>query len=116
MPTSGRQRRIIQSLVAQGVALLCALALVTGCEFSFSTKSSLAKETLQQQLQDLFTKQLGQPIGPVDCPDNLEGKVGVTTTCTFVHEGRDLEIAVKVTGVEGENIKFDATIEDPAAK
>jgi Domain of unknown function (DUF4333) len=116
MPETGRRRRIIQSCVVQGVALLCALSLTTGCELSYSTKQSLAKETLQQRLEDLFTKQLDQPIGPIDCPENLEGKVGVTTTCTFVHEGRDLEVAVEVSDVEGSDIKFDATIQEPAAK
>ncbi len=103
---------------AQGLALLCALTLATGCEVSFfaGSKQYMSKETLETKLRTSIAEKTGSSIGQVECPDDLEGTVGAVMTCTLAHQGRTVEVAVNVTSVDGEDIKFDYETRDPAAK
>ncbi|WP_372347787.1 DUF4333 domain-containing protein [Streptomyces sp. KL116D] len=61
----------------------------------------------------------GQPKPDISCPEDLTGKVGTTTRCKLTaSDGSTLGVNVKVTGVDGKNIKFAIQADDtpsPAA-
>jgi uncharacterized protein DUF4333 len=76
----------------------------------------MSEESLEKDLRKDISAKTGSSVGKVDCPGDLEGKAGVVMTCTLVHQGRTVEVAVNVTGLDGDTVKFDYETKDPAAK
>lgn len=82
---------------AVGAALVLGLA---GCSVSVDD------DEVEKQIRSTLGAQL-PGISAVDCPGDLEGKVGATMTCTLEAGGKTYDTVVKVTAVEGSTVNFD---------
>ena len=69
-------------------------------------KAELAKE-ISAQLE----KQVGRAPESIECPGDLEGKVGVTMRCTLNDSGQTYGVTVTVTKVEGTEVEFDSKVD-----
>ncbi|MFD5077518.1 DUF4333 domain-containing protein [Streptomyces sp. NPDC058371] len=112
--TTGRSSASLWSLsaVAAGV-------LLVGCSASVSVGKSepkLSSDKLATEVATELAATTGQPKPDVACPEDLVGKVGTTTRCTLTaDDGSTLGLAVKVTSVDDDQIKFDIQADDTAS-
>ena len=81
------------------------LALVaSGCGGS----DVVSRAEVEKQTREALTKSVGQQAPPAKCPKELKAEVGATTRCTMdFPEKKRLGITVKVTEVDGSDVKFD---------
>ncbi|MCD6726282.1 MAG: DUF4333 domain-containing protein [Solirubrobacteraceae bacterium] len=89
--------------------LLSVLALTTA---SCSEKKMLSEKELETQSQTALTKAVGAKAPPVDCPDEIEAKVGSSARCRMTIDGKPFGVSVKVTKVEGLNATFDVKVDE----
>ncbi|MGH3351378.1 MAG: DUF4333 domain-containing protein [Nocardioides sp.] len=71
---------------------------------------TVSKEDLEQTVSDQLEAQVGQKPDKIDCPEDLTGKVGETMKCTLTAGSDELPVQVKVTGVDGTDVKFSAEV------
>lgn len=79
-----------------------ALLSLTGC----GGTPSVAQSDVEEKISSGLEEQVGQKPDDISCPDDLEGEVGTTMTCTLTAGGDQLDVAVEVTEVDGDNVKF----------
>lgn len=91
-------------------ALLAALALAA-CGAS-TGDPTLSKDEIATQAKAALEKTVGQTAPPIDCPEDIPAKVGGTTTCTMHASEGDYAVSVKITKVDGEDVKFDVQVAD----
>ena len=60
----------------------------------------LDKCVLESQVQSQLSKQVGQQVPPITCPDEIDAEIGATTTCTFTGAEGTFNVTVTVTRVE----------------
>ena len=90
---------------------LAGLALA-GCSFSVGSSTPTVKEAdLERSVTSTLTDKIGQAPQNVDCPDDLEGKVGAVLNCTLSIDGTARTMTVTVTSVEGEKVNFDIAVD-----
>ncbi|GAB3624920.1 hypothetical protein GCM10027418_30060 [Mariniluteicoccus endophyticus] len=68
---------------------------------------------VENEISDMLKAQTGKN-GVAECPDDLEGRVGATLTCTLtVVEGEDVNrpVLVTVTAVEGSDVRFSMKVQ-----
>lgn len=68
---------------------------------------------VENEISDMLKAQTGKN-GLAECPDDLEGRVGATLTCTLtVVEGEDVNrpVLVTVTAVEGSDVRFSMKVQ-----
>jgi hypothetical protein len=69
---------------------------------------TVSRAEVEKQTREGLTKSVGQQAPPAKCPKELKAEVGATTRCTMdFPESKRLGITVKVTEVDGGNVKFD---------
>ncbi|OBA96534.1 hypothetical protein A5662_17650 [Mycobacteriaceae bacterium 1482268.1] len=102
-------RRLIGSVGWAAAAVTTAVA----CSFSASVGGhSVDKGQLAKEISAQLENQVGRAPESVECPDNLEGEVGATTRCMLHDSGETYGVNVKVTKVEGTDVKFDLKVDD----
>jgi hypothetical protein len=69
---------------------------------------------VEKQTQEGLTKSVGQQAPKAECPDELKAEVGATTRCTMDFENgkKRLGITVKVSSVDGDDVKFAIQADD----
>jgi hypothetical protein len=60
----------------------------------------LDKCVLESQVQSQLSKEVGQQVPPITCPDEIDAEVGATTTCTFTGAEGTFNVTVTVTDVQ----------------
>jgi hypothetical protein len=97
-----------------GSAVLAAAAVATAaaCSFSAGTSVSVDKDEVAKQIKANLTQQVGRAPDSVECPENLEGKVGTKMRCTLKDGDQTYGVNVNVTKVEGTDVKFDIKVDD----
>ncbi|MCQ4213884.1 MULTISPECIES: DUF4333 domain-containing protein [Streptomyces] len=110
------------SAATWALSAVAAGALLVGCSGSVSVGSTdpkMSKEKLADTVAEKLASTTGQPKPDISCPEDLAGKVGTTTRCKLTaSDGSTLGVNVKVTAVDGKNIKFAIQADDtpsPAA-
>lgn len=95
MPRVSRSR--FAALSVLGVA---ALGLV-GCS------AYVEQDELEKQVSSSIS-QKGMKVDSVECPDDLDGEVDATTTCTVtVPGGTEVKTDITVTSVDGDQVRFN---------
>lgn len=61
----------------------------------------------EQTIKTKLTQQVGQAPDSIDCPDDLEGKVGATMRCTLKAGTDSIGVTVTVKEVNGTTVNFD---------
>jgi hypothetical protein len=105
-------------LLRAAAAACCAVALsvpvLSGCSGEVSVGDKTAdKDAVAEQISTQLTEEVGTKPDAVECPEDLEAKVGATLTCTLTHEGVSYDVTVTVTSVDqDDNVKFDIQVAD----
>jgi hypothetical protein len=71
---------------------------------------AVAADVIQARAQEQFSEQF--PVDSVECPDNLPGLEGATTTCTLTSGEQSFEMTVTATAVDGTDVEFDLNLAD----
>lgn len=88
-------------------AILAGTLALTSCSM---LTPKVAKADVEQQISTKLTEQVGTTPEKIECPGDLEGKVGTTMTCVLTHQGESLDVNVNVTSVENNTVKFDIKV------
>jgi hypothetical protein len=102
----------MRRLLGSALWVAAAVATVAACSFSAGTSVSVDNDELAKEISAQLEKQGGRAPESVECPDNLKGEVGATTRCTVNAAGDSYGVDVKVTKVEGTDVRFDLKLED----
>ncbi|SDE89142.1 DUF4333 domain-containing protein [Pseudonocardia oroxyli] len=94
---NARIARIIGTTVAAGGLLLG----LSACSMSVSS------EDVQSEITSMVKEQLQTDPTKVDCPSDLDAKVGATLTCTVESPVRNFDVVATVTAVDGSDVKFN---------
>ncbi|WP_245672725.1 DUF4333 domain-containing protein [Aldersonia kunmingensis] len=81
-------------------------------KFDIESYQTVGKDVVAEQVSTQLTEQIGTTPDSVDCPEDLDAKVGATLTCTLTHEGVSYDVDVTVTSVDGGDVKFDIQVAD----
>ncbi len=92
---------------------------VDGHDLSYDTDVDPGQTVEPAELEPELTTQLTDYSGgvkpdDVECPDELPGMVGATTTCILTAGTDRLETTVTVTSATGPDVKFDIAVADEA--
>lgn len=100
------------SLATWGLAAAATGALLVGC----SAEAKLPKGEVANTVAEKLAAQTGQPKPDVTCPEDLVGKVGTSIRCKLTaSDGSSIGVNVKVTSVDGEEIKYDIKADQAAS-
>ncbi|WAC90043.1 DUF4333 domain-containing protein [Mycobacterium sp. Aquia_213] len=100
-------RSIVRTLLISGAAAgLMASAGACSCSIG-SSSHSVAKKDVASQITEKLTDAQGNKPDSVDCPSDLDAKVGAQLNCSMKVKGTTYGVNVTVTSVEGSNVKFD---------
>ena len=67
----------------------------------------MAKGDVASQITQKLTDAAGNKPDSVDCPSDLEAKVGAQLNCSMKVKGSTYNVNVTVTSVNGSDVKFD---------
>lgn len=99
---------IVRTLLISGAAAgLMAGAGACSCSIGGSSSHAVAKNDVASQITQKLTDARGNKPDSVDCPADLDAKVGAQLNCTMKVKGTTYGVNVTVTSVEGSNVKFD---------
>lgn len=100
---------MVRRLFGSAVLAFAAVATVAACSFG---SISVDKDKVAQEISDQLEGQVGRAPESVTCPDDLKGEVGATMRCKLEDGGVAYGVEVKVTKVEGTDVKFDIKVDD----
>lgn len=86
--------------------------VVDGPENEGAPGATVAETDVEQQVSSLLEKQVGQRPDAVECPGDLDRKVGVTMRCTLTAGNDELGLTVTVTEVDGSTVNFDVEVDE----
>jgi len=89
------------------VAAITAVLLTGGCG-----GTDVAKGQLEEQLKTRLTNQAGQGPDLIECPGDLEAKVGATQRCVLTAKEIKVGVNVSVTAVDGAEVQYDVEVDD----
>lgn len=91
------------------LALFLSLAAATlaGC-----SAGAMSQADVEDQISTQLTAQIGQTPDDVKCPGDLKAEVGASMTCVLTAGTDTVDVDVKVTEVDGSNVKFDIQVAD----
>jgi Domain of unknown function (DUF4333) len=75
--------------------------------------ATLSADEVATKAEDALEHQIG--VRPtISCPDDVKAEVGATTRCTLTggEDPTKYGVSIKVTEVDGDNAKFDITVDD----
>lgn len=87
---------------------LAGTALLASC----SSTPAVSQSQVEDKISSGLEEQVGQKPDSVDCPGDLEGKVGASMDCTLTAGSDTLGVTVKVNEVDGDNVNFDFEVDD----
>jgi hypothetical protein len=95
-------------LRTQIVLLFTATAtLLAGCG-----DAEIAKGDVEQAAMKTLTDKVGKPSPPITCPGSLKAKIGATLTCSMPLDGKDYDVKVAVSSIEGSTAGFSVEVGD----
>ena len=98
---------IVRTLLVSGAAVgLMASAGACSCSVG-SSSHSVAKKDVASQITQKLTDAQGNKPDSVDCPNDLDAKVGAQLNCSMKVKGTTYNVNVTVTSVNGSDVKFD---------
>jgi hypothetical protein len=100
---------MVRRLFGSAVLAFAAAATVAACSFG---GVSVDKDKVAQEVSDQLATQVGRAPESVTCPEDLKGEVGATMRCKLEDGGDTYGVEVKVTKVEGTDVKFDIKVDD----
>lgn len=77
---------------------------------------SVSKEKLAEVVKQKLEAQQNAKADSMECAGDLPGEVGATQRCILTVGGDKLGVTVTTTSVEGDNVKFDAVVDDEVMK
>ena len=90
------------------MVLAVAMLALSSCGDSTPT----VKQTdVEKEVSTQLEKQVGQAPDDISYPGDLKGKVGTTMRCTLTAGEDKLGVSVKVTSVDGDDVKFDIQVD-----
>lgn len=92
-----------RSRILATVASLVALAALAGCSDSTPT---VRQAKLEEKISKDLLEEVGQEPDDISCPGDLRGEVGETMRCTLTAAEDELGVSVRVTEVDGTNVKY----------
>lgn len=96
----------------QKVASLASLA-VLAATVAACGEETVEQPELEQQVKEALTAEVGQEPKAIRCPGDIAAEVGATTRCVLVGEDDgELDVDVRVTSVEGDQVNFDIQVAD----
>ncbi|WP_068272516.1 DUF4333 domain-containing protein [Aldersonia kunmingensis] len=106
--------KLLRTLATACCAVALSAPVLAGCSAEVSIgNDSVDKDKVAEQISTQLTEQVGTKPDSVECPENLDAKVGATLTCTLTHEGVSYDVDVTVTSVDDDkNVKFDIEVAD----
>jgi len=84
---------------------------INGDTTNFDMAVLIDQKQITNYVNDRLT-QWGHNPDSVSCPEDLKGVVGTTLRCTFTESGQTYGVNLKVTSVNGTDVKFDINVED----
>ncbi|MDP2012600.1 MAG: DUF4333 domain-containing protein [Actinomycetota bacterium] len=93
-----------------------AVTLLAGCSASVDIgEQSISSEELATQVTTALAENMQVDVDQVPtitCPEDLEAKVGASTTCLLMDDtsGKDYDVAVKVTSIDGSKALFSVEV------
>ena len=85
-----------------------AALLLGGC----SSESSVDKGDLAGEVSRQLADSAGHAPESLTCPEDLPAKVDATAKCSLSDSGQTYGVEVKVTAVDGSDVKFDIKVDD----
>jgi hypothetical protein len=96
-------------LAARALAIGGLLAIV-GC--SFSQYRVLDRAEVESKVKTELEAAVGAEARSVSCPDDLKAEVDATTRCSLqAMDGTEFGVTVTVTSVDGDDVNFDAQVD-----
>ncbi len=86
-----------------GAALLTSSLALTACGAS---KDYVQEKTVERIATEQLTNAIGVTPQDLDCPGDLEGKVGTEMTCVLTSEGEKYDAILTVDDVDGGRVHF----------
>ncbi len=93
-----------------------ASALLAGCSASIDIGGqSISSDELATQVTAALAENMKvsvDKVPPITCPEDLDATVGASTTCVLQDDasGKDYDVAVKVTSIEGSKALFSIEV------
>jgi membrane protein implicated in regulation of membrane protease activity len=100
---------MVRRLLGSAVLAFAAVATVAACSFG---SISVDKDKVAQEVSDQLEGEVGRAPESVTCPGDLKAEVGTTMRCKLDDAGVTYGVEVKVTKVEGTDVKFDIKVDD----
>jgi hypothetical protein len=96
------------------VSLLLAAAALSGCSATASVARapSLDRATVEGKTAQMLAVERGEIADSISCPEDLQGRVGVTMRCALTSEGREYGITVEVTEIRDRQVFFHVRVDD----
>jgi hypothetical protein len=94
-------------------AALAALAL-TGCTASASASRTpyLDRATVEGKTAQMLAAERGEVPDSISCPEDLQGRVGVTMRCALTADGHEYGVTVEVTEIKDRQVFFHVAVDD----
>ena len=100
---------MVRRLFGAAVLAFGAVATVAACSFG---SLAVDKDKVAQEISDQLEGEVGRAPESVTCPGDLKGEVGATIRCKLEDAGVTYGVEVKVTKVDGNDVKFDIKVDD----
>lgn len=99
---------VFRTLLVTGAAAgLIATASACSCSIGSSSSHGVPKGDVASQISTKMTDPAGLKPESVSCPNDLPAKVGAQLDCTMKSNGKNYDVNVTVTSVNGSDVKFD---------
>ncbi|MGV0888828.1 DUF4333 domain-containing protein [Mycolicibacterium sp. XJ766] len=94
-------------------SMLVVAGLLGACSANVHVGSTgTPKDQLAKTVKEKLEAQAGKKADSVTCDGDLDAKVGATQRCVLTVKGTKLGVTVTTTSVSGDNLKFDAKVDD----
>ncbi|MFD7076619.1 DUF4333 domain-containing protein [Nocardioides sp. NPDC059952] len=97
-----------------GAALLVLSPALTAC--GGSGEDYVQEKTVERIATEQLTNAIGVTPEGLDCPGDLEGKIGTEMTCVLTSEGEKYDAIITVDDVEGSRVHFKIDVPPNAAE
>lgn len=96
-----------------GAALLALSLSLTACG---SSKDYVQEKTVERIATEQLTNAIGVTPENLDCPGDLQGKVGTEMTCVLTSDGEKYDAIITVDNVDGDRVRFKIDVPPNAAE
>ena len=82
--------------------------VVAGCG---SDTKTVDRHAVEQGAKDALATKVGRPPQSINCPKNLDAKVGASERCTLSDRGITVGMTVSVTKVHGGGVTYTVAVD-----